>query len=341
MESIKNLDPLMYVKLDEFDGEEWEHFNVSTWEENKDFYKKHLNDCGGLVPERVPMEPRLLSEERADRYTRIKMEMTVERSGFTQWDRMPFFILIPDKPLSSPCPAMIIHHQHAGKFDKGKEEPAGLMYDPAQAFAVDLVKRGYITVCHDALCFSERREASEIYTFRKLLLMNRTLGLKYTWDVSRLIDYIETRKDIDSKRLGIMGHSLGGQEAIYCAVHDSRIKLAVSSCGIGKIHGPNSILSENITHNAALYLPGFLSKGREMDMKEIVGLLHPRPVILSHGVLDKIFPIEGVAELDNWTEEMYAHHGNAEKCVTVRHAGGHYIPETTKDLIYTFLKRYL
>ncbi|MFX0100769.1 MAG: alpha/beta hydrolase family protein [Candidatus Hodarchaeota archaeon] len=341
MVTIKDLDPQFYISLDEFDGENWEHFDASTWEENKDFYRKHLNDCWGSMPERVPMEPRLIFEEKADGYTRIKMEITVERAGIKQWDTMPFFILLPNEPLGKPCPTMIIHHQHAGKFDKGKEEPAGLMYDPAQAFAVDLVKRGYITACHDALCFSERREVSENYTFRKLLLFNRTLGLKYAWDVSRLLDYLETRDNIDSKRIGIMGHSLGGQEAIFCPAYDSRIKLAISSCGIAKLHGPNSILSEGITHNAALYLQGFLEGGRGMDSKEVVGLLHPRPVLLSHGIIDRIFPIEGVAELDNWVEEMYAHFGNSDKCVTVRHAGGHYIPDTTKELVYSFLEQYL
>jgi dienelactone hydrolase len=332
------LDPEAYVGLDEFDGKNWEHFGQAKWEANAKYYRAHLTACFGKAPEKVPVNPVLVAESKQDGYTRYTWRMDVEASGIPKWDAMSFFVLVPDKPRAMPAPTMVIHHQHAGKFDKGKEEPAGLMYDPEQALAIDLVKKGYITVTHDALCFSERQEKNEFYTAMKMLLNGRTLGLKYAWDVSCLIDYLETRKDVDPKRIGIIGHSLGGQEAIYCTVYDPRIKLAISSCGVAKISGTNSVLSENITHNAAFYLPGMCTGPVQMDMKEIVGLIHPRPLLMSHGCADKIFPIEGVAEIDSWTKELYTHYGNAGKLVTLRHVGGHYIPKQTKEVIYKFLE---
>jgi dienelactone hydrolase len=331
----------LYVGLDEFDQSSWEHFDVATWEANVQSYRDHLVSCWGRVPEKVPANVQLVAESPEDGYTRFTYHMDVENSGFEKWDHMSFFVLVPDEPLATPCPAMVIHHQHAGKFDKGKEEPAGLMYDPEQAFAVDLVKKGYITVTHDALCFSERQEKDEIYTAMKLLLYGRTLSYKYAWDVSRLIDYIVTRDDIDPERIGIMGHSLGGQEAIFCTVHDPRIKVAISSCGVAKLGGTESILSHNIVHNKALYLPGLFTGPVPIDLKEIISLIHPRPLFMSHGVMDIIFPIEGVAELDNWVQELYANYGNEENLVTVRHAGGHIIPRETKEKVYAFLAKFL
>ncbi|MBN2154051.1 MAG: dienelactone hydrolase family protein [Candidatus Lokiarchaeota archaeon] len=332
------IDPELYIGLDECDGNNWEHFDPARWEANEKKYRAHLEACLGAVPGKVPENPVLVAESRQDGYTRYTWHIDVEGSGIPQWDKMPFFVLVPERPLARPAPVMIVHHQHAGKFDKGKEEPAGLMCDPEQALAVDLVKEGYITVAHDALCFSERQEKDEFYTAMKMLLNGRTLGLKYAWDVSRLIDHLETRNDMDPRRIGLIGHSLGGQEAIFCAAYDPRIKVVVSSCGVAKVGGTNSILSENITHNKALYLPGLLAGPVRMDMKEIVGLIHPRPLLMSHGASDRIFPIEGVAEVDNWIQELYAHYGNAEKLVTLRHAGGHYIPRTTKEVIYKFLE---
>nr|MDO8115201.1 prolyl oligopeptidase family serine peptidase [Candidatus Sigynarchaeota archaeon] len=335
------LDPTFYIGLDEFDGSRWEHFDAAKWESSIASYKAHLAKCWGKVPAKVPLNVVKVSEKREADFTRHTFHMDVENTGIPQWDRMSFFVLVPDKPIAKPAPVMIIHHQHAGKFDKGKEEPAGLMYDPEQAFAVDLVKKGYITVAHDALCFSERREKDEFYTFAKMLTFGRTLSLKYCWDVSRLIDYLVTRPDMDPNRIGIMGHSLGAQEAIFCTVYDPRIKVAVSSCGVAKIGGTNSVFSENITHNKAFYLPGLWTGSFPMDMKEIVGMIHPRALLMSHGVIDKIFPIEGVAEIDNWVQEMYRHSKNEEKIITLRHAGGHYIPRQTKEVVYKFLARFL
>ncbi|MEX2755770.1 MAG: alpha/beta hydrolase family protein [Candidatus Sigynarchaeota archaeon] len=332
------IDPQLYIGLDEFNGTDWEHFDPAKWKSNEKKYRAHLAACLGKEPEKVSAKPVLVAEAKQNGYTRYTWRINVEGSGIPQWDTMSFFVLVPDTPIAKPAPVMIVHHQHAGKFDKGKEEPAGLMYDPEQALAVDLVKKGYITVAHDALCFSERQEKDEFYTAMKLLLNGRTLGLKYIWDVSRLIDYLETRKDINPTRIGIIGHSLGGQEAIFCAACDPRIKVAVSSCGVAKIDGTNSILSENITHNKALYLPGLLAGLVKMDMKEIVAMIHPRPLLMSHGASDRIFPIEGVAEIDNWIQEMYDHHGNTERLVTLRHAGGHMIPRQTKEIIYKFLE---
>ncbi len=332
------IDPEFYVGLDEFDDKNWEHFDPATWEKNAKQYRTLLEQCWGKVPDRVPANPVLDGHVKESNYTRYTWHVDVELSGTPQWDRMSFFVLVPDKPLAMPAPVMIIHHQHAGRFDKGKEEPAGLMYDPEQAFAVDLVKKGYITVTHDALCFSERQEKDEIYTAMKMLLHGRTLSLKYAWDVSRLIDYLVTRKDVDANRIGIMGHSLGGQEAIFCTVYDPRIKLAVSSCGVAKIGGANSVLSEYINHNKAFYLPGLWAGPMQMDMKEIVAMIHPRPMLMSHGASDRIFPIEGVAEIDNWIQEMYGHYGHAERLVTLRHAGGHMIPRQTKEVVYNFLE---
>jgi len=47
-----------------------------------------------------------------------------------------------------------------------------------------------------------------------------------------------------------------------------------------------------------MYLPGLFNLPTPMDTKQIVGLLCPTPLFLSHGAKDIIFPIRGVAEID-------------------------------------------
>ena len=53
-----------------------------------------------------------------------------------------------------------------------------------------------------------------------------------TWDVMRLIDYLATRKDVDSARIGLTGISKGGIETYLTAAADPRVAAAVSYIGV-------------------------------------------------------------------------------------------------------------
>jgi len=332
-------EPNTYKPLSEFDQTNWGQFNAMAWEQNQDKVLSDLNFLWGDKPDLVPLNPQLLEEIHLEGYTRFKMQITVEDSGTPQWDLMPFYLLIPDVLRADPCPAMIVHHQHNGRFEIGATEPCGIAGDPRLAIAVDLVQRGYIVACHDALCFSERREYSEKYTGMKMFMLNRTLNFKYCWDVSCLIDYLVTRSDVNASRIGIMGHSLGGQMAVWSAVYDSRIKVVLASCGVGKLDGNNSILAEGTFQNYAFYIPGILKLN--LKMEEIIGLIGNRSLCLSAGTEDFGLPIDGVAEIHNWLVEKYEFYDASGNIMTLRHVGGHMLPTETKWMMYNFLEENL
>ena len=52
------------------------------------------------------------------------------------------------------------------------------------------------------------------------------------WDVMRLIDYLQTRADVDPQRIGVMGISKGGTEAYLAAAADPRIAVVVPIIGV-------------------------------------------------------------------------------------------------------------
>jgi dienelactone hydrolase len=65
--------------------------------------------------------------------------------------------------------------------------------------------------------------------FVRTKLKRMVLG-KIVWDLMRAIDYLQTRKEIDKNRIGIVGYSLGGASGGCTAIVDDRVKAAVI-CG--------------------------------------------------------------------------------------------------------------
>ncbi len=327
---------MRYIPISEYKTGPESCFDPVTWEDEKKRIKKILPRLWGKVPLRPEsFSAELVSVEKKSSYVIEKVKIAVENSGRLAHDLMPLYILLPNKPKVKPCPVVIVHHQHAGAFNLGGAEPAGIMGSPDQAIGMELAERGYIAVCPDALCFGERQESSEMFTAMYLLMTGRTLNFKYILDTSRLIDYLETRNEIDSSRIAIAGHSMGGQMAVWCASYEPRIKVVLSNCGLAKISGNDSVVSDGIIHNFAFYLPGIISKN--IETKDIAGFLFPRPVFISAGIQDAKFPINGVAEIHTWLEQQYSHYALQEKIITLRHAGGHMMPYETRVSMYDFL----
>jgi dienelactone hydrolase len=328
-----------YVDLNEFDHTDWRQFDLKKWTTKKQSYRNHIQACWGKFPSTEHQESVFMGEEIKDGYKIEKYELMVSATGHTLDDFIPIWIFIPDKMRETPCPTMIIHHQHAGQFHLGKKEPAGIEGNPDQFFAIHLVKRGYVVAVFDALGFEDRQEeGGEKYIFTRLMMYGMTLNGKFCFDTSQVLTFLQNRKYVAKDRIGIMGHSLGGVMAIWSAVFDPRIKLIVSSCGIGRLGGPNSILAHHIDHCFAVYLPNILDPTIGMDMQEVIGLIHPKPLILSNGAMDTGFPIDGVAEIHNWVEKLYQSSENQANLITLRHVGNHRTPETSRKIIYKFIE---
>lgn len=185
----------------------------------------------GPWPEPVALELQHLEQVDCGRYVREKINYAV-----TSGHRISAYICVP-KSTTVPMPAVFCHHQHASRFDLGKSEVVGLVGDPDQAYAHELAEAGFITIAPDAIGFEERNwspdRAANVSWFESAtrLVQGRTLLASCLHDISVALDYLVSREDVDSQRIGFIGHSYGGRMALWAPAFDHRITASVSHCG--------------------------------------------------------------------------------------------------------------
>ena len=123
----------------------------------------------------------------------------------------------------------------------------------------------------------------------------RALGA-WGWGVSRIIDYLETDKAIDARKVIVVGHSRGGKAALWCGAQDRRVAIAVSneSGNSGaKISRRNfgetvEIITRSFPH---WFVPGYaaFSNNEEelpIDQHMLLALMAPRAVYVASAADD-------------------------------------------------------
>ena len=166
-------------------------------------------------------------------------------------------------------PAVLAIHQHDNHYELGKAEPAGLSGNSMYAYGKELCQRGYVVLCPDLLCFEDRRASFDVlqanntlddagyerFEFTRRVLAGSCLQTKYLHDLTCAVDLLASLPGVNRKRLGVIGHSLGGLEALWLMWYDARITAAVSSCGFVLLR---TLVRDGINHGFATYVPGIL-----------------------------------------------------------------------------------
>lgn len=299
----------------------------------------------GAFPAKVPLDLELGSEVDQGDHSRTFVTYVVEPG-----ERIPAWLLQPKgaAPVGG-WPAILAIHQHGGEFELGKSEPAGLSANPIYHYGLDVCRRGYVVLCPDQLCFEDRRPPAELrrtnsaldghgyerFEFTRRILLGTCLQTKYLHDLTCALDVLARSANVNSTRLGVIGHSLGGQETLWLIWYDSRVRAAVSSCGFGSIR---TLVRDGVNHNFALYVPGLLEI---CDLDALVAGLAPRPFMLTAGVQDGLFPIDGVRAIAEQAASAYEQANASERFQALIFPGGHSFPDDVKSAAYDFLERWL
>ena len=303
-------------------------------------FRQRILNCLGEFPKKPSPDFQIDSSEQKEGYIRHKVSYNVEAG-----ERVNAVLLIPETS-SSKNPAMLALHQHNGQFHLGKSEVDGTAGDQMYAYGLELCLRGYVVLCPDHLAFEERipdhfrkdpdlLKEYERFAFLKYVQEGKCLQTKYIHDLTIALDVLEQLDCVDSSRIGVIGHSLGGQETLWITWFDDRVKAAVSSCGFGKV---STIFRDYVLHNYALYIPGM---GEIGDVDDLLLDMAPRPFAMTSGTEDPIFPIDGVREIVARAEKVYQENGQSENFLPILFEAGHSFSDDVKESVYSWLDRLL
>lgn len=276
-------------------------------------------------PEEVEPNPEVVYQVDEGDYIREKILFSTSLQF-----RVPAYVLIPKK-LSKPAPAIVDLHSHGGMRIFGKEKIIDLgdnhpvmseyhqhVYD-GYPTSTSLVKRGYVVIVIDAFMFGERRammdedlkygwERSK-YTVEDVKHLNQQCARKEAtlvkslifagltwpgivfWDDMRTVDYLLTRPEVDPKRIGCLGISLGGYRSLYLAGLDERIAAA---CVVGFMSTVKPMIKRHIdTHSWVHFLPTI---HQFLDLPDVVSMMAPKPLLVQQCRQDGLFPLDGMIE---------------------------------------------
>ncbi|HLY10838.1 MAG TPA: alpha/beta fold hydrolase [Planctomycetota bacterium] len=313
---------------------------------------------------KVAADPVIVDTKVEGAYVVEQFTIATEKKRSGKIERLPVLLVRPQRP-GWKHPVVVVLHGTGGT----KESQRGWLQD--------LAKNGIIGVAVDARYHGARAEGEKgAARYVRAITeawkapaeeMEHPFYYDTVWDLWRLADYLETREDVDPRRLGMIGFSMGGIETWLAASVDARWKCSVPAIGVQSFkwsldhdrwQGRAKTIAE--THDTAAkdlgepevnqkvcralwskLIPGILD---QFDCPSLIRMFAGRALLIPNGEVDPNCPIEGARIAFASAEAAFKAAGCPEKLkILVAEGVGHKVtPEqqaAALDWFVTWLKK--
>jgi len=245
------------------------------------------------------------------------------------------------KKRQKPAPAVIYACGHT---------ELGFRSETYQHVILNLVEKGFIVLAFDPLGQGERLQYPNAETGKSRvggstkehsyagvqnLLTGTSLTDYFIWDGIRVLDYLETRPEVDMNRIGMTGRSGGGTQTAQIAACDERIYAAAPECYITSFKrllqsiGPQD--AEQNPYNAIVN--GF-------DHADYLHIRAPKPTLVITTTHD-FFSTQGARETFAEVQKSYTAFGKPENIQMVEDLGVHESTRNNRESLYAFFQKHL
>lgn len=315
---------------------------LDEWSERRPEVKRIVVESLGEIPPRPsPLSLKTLSVDQKDGYRIEKFEFD-NGVGY----RVPGYIAIPDKR-DGRLPAILTMHGHGSS----KENMFG--YEPtSQDVAEMLALKGYVALGIDSYFNGERKGSGpaggmevmargsdqEMSLFKLNLWLGRTLWGMMLRDEQIALDYLASRPEVDSERIGAQGMSMGSTRAWWLAAIDDRVKAVVGVACFTRYEDLIALRALR-AHGIYYFTIGIL---KHFDSEGIMSLLAPRPFLALTGDRDLGSPPAGMEKLAEILSEVYKVHGHPERFKSIVYPEtGHVYTDQMKERMVEWFGKYL
>jgi dienelactone hydrolase len=326
----------------------------------RDHIQRGMQIVMGQLPDssrRVPLDVKVESREETPDYVRIKLTYAAEPD-----DRVPALLLVPKKVTLDPrgvcgiverpnsaagsrnfgagkLPAMLCLHPTN---PDGKAQTAGLVGQPTRHYGHQLAQRGFVCLIPDYPSFGDYKG----YDFHKQTGFHYTSGsMKAIWNNIRAVDLLESLGYVDIDNIGVIGHSLGGHNALFTAVFEPRLKAVVTSCGFtafddymkGDLKGWTSDRYMPLIRDTYSNDPSKMP----FDFHEVLAAIAPRGIYVNAPLHDSNFDNAGVRKCVAAAQPVFELLGGKDKLVVEYPDAAHDFPDDVRERVYQWLERQL
>ena len=308
---------------------------ADDWRKRLSEARSALNAVVGPFPGRTPLNPRILGTVRKDGYT-------IEKIVF---ESMPGLyvtscLFVPSQR-SARSPAILFLSGHTQEAFRNPRY---------QQLILNFVAKGFIVLAIDPVGQGERMQyydpgtkkslvggptSEHSYFGKQCFLAGASAARYFTWDGIRAIDYLVSRPEVDSGRIGVTGLSGGGTQTAYIAAMDDRVAAAAPSCYITSLRrllesiGPQD--AEQNFNSGLLHM---------IDHADLLEARAPRATLLVATTRD-FFSIQGARETFSEVKASFEALGSGEKLGMVEDDFEHGYTRKTREAIYGFFQRSL
>ena len=284
------------------------------------------------------IEYKVIESTKESGYTRNRIEFD------SLGDKVIAYLLIPDTVNNSP--AILINHQHNSERHLGKSEVCGISGNPLQAFGSTLAQKGFVVLSPDSICFEDRRVNGEGITpmagegdflqhYNEMcyrLINGETLMKKVLTDAMNCITLLSSLEYVNSKNVGTLGHSYGGNTVLFLSAIDQRIAF---SCASGSGVTYKNRIQNNVGIEMSSVIPGFHS---EYDIDDVVCCIAPRPLLIVSADDDKYS--KDADFVVGQAKHSYAKYQSEDKLQHMRYTGGHALTKERADFIVDWVSSF-
>jgi cephalosporin-C deacetylase-like acetyl esterase len=313
---------------------------LADWKKKRPELHRQFLDMMGLwpLPPRSDLHATITGKLDADNFTVEKLHFQSMPGLYVTGN-----LYVP-KNRKGPLPAVLYVCGHGNVVVEKVSYGSKVSYQHHPAW---FASNGYVCLILDTLQLGEI-EGLHHGTSRFDMWWWQCLG--YTpagiecWNAMRALDYLQSRPEVDPKKLGVTGRSGGGATSWWVAAADERVQCIVPVAGIADLraHVVEGIAPRRKTgvisgHCDCMY---FVNTYR-WDFDVVLALCAPRPLLLGNSDVDDIFPVPGYRRLADKAKRIYELYGAADHFQLMETMGPHKDTPELRAGAFQWMNRWL